>query len=137
MQQLAATFVEHGLSTLRFNFPYMQMGQRRVDNKSRAVATISLQLSNLPSNTIHFPFFSGWTQLWWSHGAPMQYWMRRFPVPVLIFCSFPLHPPKKPGQQRALHLPEIAQPMLFLSGTRDDLADSTLLTENRVRFAPG
>ena len=45
----------------------------------------------------------------------------------LIFCSFPLHPPKKPAVTRARHLPEIDRPMLFLSGTRDDLADAALL----------
>jgi predicted alpha/beta-hydrolase family hydrolase len=46
----------------------------------------------------------------------------------LVFCSFPLHPPKKPGMERAAHLREIEQPMLFLSGTRDGMATPELLT---------
>ena len=46
----------------------------------------------------------------------------------LILCSFPLHPPKKPGTQRAAHLAAIRQPVLFLSGTRDDMAHAELLT---------
>jgi predicted alpha/beta-hydrolase family hydrolase len=46
----------------------------------------------------------------------------------LIFCSFPLHPPHKPSSARAAHLAAIARPMLFLSGTRDALADAALLT---------
>ena len=47
----------------------------------------------------------------------------------LVFCSFPLHQPKKPSIERAAHMSNIAQPMLFLSGTRDDLADAGLLQD--------
>jgi predicted alpha/beta-hydrolase family hydrolase len=45
----------------------------------------------------------------------------------LIFCSFPLHPPGKPGTTRAAHLSSVRRPMLFLSGTRDALAEQALL----------
>jgi len=45
----------------------------------------------------------------------------------LIFFGFPLHPPKRPSIKRAPHLNLVKQPMLFLQGTRDDLADLTLL----------
>ncbi|MDA1076188.1 MAG: dienelactone hydrolase family protein [Proteobacteria bacterium] len=48
-------------------------------------------------------------------------------VQGLVFCSFPLHPSKKPSTLRAAHLPDIKVPMLFLSGTRDTLADPDLL----------
>ena len=37
----------------------------------------------------------------------------------LFFCSYPLHPPGKPSDQRAIHLPQISVPVLFVSGTRD------------------
>ena len=45
----------------------------------------------------------------------------------LIFFGFPLHPPKRPSVKRADHLKLVIQPMLFLQGTRDDLADLSLL----------
>ena len=45
----------------------------------------------------------------------------------LIFLGFPLHPPNRPGTKRADHLAKVSQPMLFLQGTRDTLADLTLL----------
>ena len=48
-------------------------------------------------------------------------------VQGLVFFGFPLHPPKKPGTKRADHLPKVSVPMLFLQGTRDDLADLQLL----------
>jgi predicted alpha/beta-hydrolase family hydrolase len=46
----------------------------------------------------------------------------------LVFLGFPLHPAGKPSDDRAKHLFDIGIPMLFLQGTRDDLADLTLLT---------
>ena len=48
---------------------------------------------------------------------------RELPAAGLIFCSFPLHMPGKPDTKRAQHLAAIRKPMLFLSGTRDELAE--------------
>ena len=48
-------------------------------------------------------------------------------VEGLILFSFPLHPNKKPAIKRAAHLGYISEPMLFLSGDRDTLADTALL----------
>ncbi|HEU4523629.1 MAG TPA: alpha/beta family hydrolase, partial [Gemmatimonadales bacterium] len=46
----------------------------------------------------------------------------------LVFLGFPLHPAKQPGVTRADHLARVQVPMLFLQGTRDDLADLGLIT---------
>ena len=40
-------------------------------------------------------------------------------VAGLVFLGYPLHPPGKPEQRRDAHLPAIAQPMLFVQGSRD------------------
>ncbi len=45
----------------------------------------------------------------------------------LLFLGFPLHSAGRPATERAAHLRRIALPMLFLQGTRDALADRTLL----------
>lgn len=45
----------------------------------------------------------------------------------LVFVGFPLHPAGKPADERAAHLFGIACPMLFLQGTRDELAALDLL----------
>ena len=45
----------------------------------------------------------------------------------LAFVGFPLHPAGKRGVERAAHLREVAVPMLFLQGTRDELAHLDLL----------
>ena len=60
---------------------------------------------------------------------PPAAWILLPNVRGLIFLGFPLHAPKKPARTRAEHLARVTIPMLFLQGTRDDLADSTLMRE--------
>jgi predicted alpha/beta-hydrolase family hydrolase len=50
-------------------------------------------------------------------------------VSGLVFFSFPLHQPGKPETKRADHLAAVSVPMLFLSGTRDELAELGLLRQ--------
>ena len=38
---------------------------------------------------------------------------------ALLLLSYPLHPPRRPEQQRTQHLPDLHTPTLFFSGTRD------------------
>lgn len=45
----------------------------------------------------------------------------------LAFLAFPLHPAGRPATDRALHLSDVKIPMLFLQGTRDELATLDLL----------
>ena len=54
----------------------------------------------------------------------------------LAFVGFPLHPAKQPAVSRAAHLGKIDIPMLFLQGTRDDLADLSLLTPVVEKLGP-
>ena len=52
------------------------------------------------------------------------------PLPAvkgLVFLGFPLHPANRPSVERAEHLSNIQIPMLFLQGTRDELAELALL----------
>src|SRR5574341_239321 len=54
----------------------------------------------------------------------------------LVFLGFPLHAPKQPSDKRAVHLGDVKIPMLFLQGTRDDLADLTLMKPLCKRLGP-
>jgi predicted alpha/beta-hydrolase family hydrolase len=45
----------------------------------------------------------------------------------LVFFGFPLHAAGKPSRERGDHLRETRVPLLFLQGTRDRLADLSLL----------
>jgi predicted alpha/beta-hydrolase family hydrolase len=54
----------------------------------------------------------------------------------LVFFAFPLHLPRKPDTTRADHLSAVAIPMLFLSGTRDELAELSLLQPVCAKLGP-
>jgi len=49
------------------------------------------------------------------------------PVRGLVLVGYPLHPAKRPEKERSEHFRALAQPALFLSGTRDALCDLTRL----------
>jgi len=54
----------------------------------------------------------------------------------LAFLGFPLHPAGKPSSERAKHLAEVHVPMLFVQGTRDNLAELTLLEPVIAQIGP-
>lgn len=57
-------------------------------------------------------------------------------VSGLLLLSYPLHPPRKPEQQRTQHLPDLRTPTLFVSGTRDPFGTIAEL-ERALKMIPG
>jgi len=56
-------------------------------------------------------------------------------VAGLLLLSYPLHPPRKPEQQRTQHLPNLRTPALFIQGTRDPFA-SIAEMEQALKMIP-
>jgi predicted alpha/beta-hydrolase family hydrolase len=56
-------------------------------------------------------------------------------VAALLLLSYPLHPPRKPEQQRTQHLPDLRTPALFVSGTRDPFG-SIVEIEQALKMIP-
>jgi predicted alpha/beta-hydrolase family hydrolase len=129
MLSISEALARQGIASLRFNFPFMEEGRRRVDAQATSVACILAAVETAREAAPDLPVFLGGH----SYGGRMASHAVLEPsAPVvsgLVFCSFPLHPPKKPGTQRAAHLPDIPLPMLFLSGTRDAMATPELLAD--------
>lgn len=128
MLGIAQGLAANGVGSLRFNFPFMQEGKRRVDSREVTTAAIA---STIDWASRKYPKLDLWAGghsfggRMTSH-AELEY---ELPVKGLIFCSFPLHAANKPNRIRAAHLSYIDKPMLFLTGTRDALAEPMLLTE--------
>jgi uncharacterized protein len=125
MQSIADAFEKRGIATLRFDFPFIEAGKNRVDSQDVATSTIANAYAAARERT-SLPIWLGGH----SFGGRMASHAvldRGLEPAGLIFCSFPLHPPGKPGTTRAAHLARVHVPMLFLSGTRDALAEQELL----------
>ena len=56
-------------------------------------------------------------------------------VAGLLLLSYPLHPPRKPEQQRTQHLPDLRTPTLFVHGTRDPFGSIAEL-EKALKMIP-
>jgi len=123
---LAESLADAGIATFRYNFPYSEHGTGRNSN-STCMATIrsatAAAVEAAPDLVLiaggHS--FSGRMTSNAASIAPLE------GVAGLVFFSFPLHMPGKPDTKRADHLTDVTVPMLFLSGTRDDLAEVDLL----------
>jgi predicted alpha/beta-hydrolase family hydrolase len=127
MQAVATGLAERGVATLRFNFQYMEAGKRSPDRPPAAHETIRAAVAAAATACAGLPLFAGGK----SFGGRMTSQAQAFaPLPGvrgLVFFGFPLHPAGKPSVTRAAHLSGIDVPMLFLQGTRDNLAELSLL----------
>ena len=125
MKAISEAFSGMGIATMRFNFPFKEDGLARVDSQAVSTATVKAAVEYVIAN-YRLPLFLGGH----SFGGRMASHAvidHGLNVAGMIFCSFPLHPRGKPSIARAEHLAAIRQPMLFLSGTRDALAEPELL----------
>jgi uncharacterized protein len=136
MAAAADGLAERGIATLRYQFPYMERGSRRPDTPAVAHAAVRAALNEASRLLPEIPLFAGGK----SFGGRMTSQAQADePLPGvrgLIFLGFPLHAAKKPSDERAKHLSEVHVPMLFLQGTRDDLADLELLRPIIERLSP-
>jgi len=125
LQSLSDALAREGVATLRYEFPYMESGTRRIDPAPVLEARVREAVAAAQEHGL--PLFAGGKSM---GGRMTSQAQAREPLPGvrgLVFVGFPLHPPKKPGVARAEHLRGVRVPMFFLQGTRDDLADLTLL----------
>jgi uncharacterized protein len=127
MQALADAFALRGIATLRFDFPFIEAGRKRVDPPAVATARIAAAFHSARERT-RLPLWLG-GHSFGGRMASHAVLTEQIAPAGLVFCSFPLHMPGKPGTERARHLADVRLPMLFLSGTRDELATPTLLEQ--------
>lgn len=123
MVELATVLSEKDIATLRFNFPFIENKKKRPDFPAVAHKTIQHAIQQAKEKYSALPLFLSGK----SFGGRMssQYIAQQANEAVkgLIFFGFPLHAIKKPSTDRAEHLKDVKVPMLFLQGTRDQLAE--------------
>jgi uncharacterized protein len=133
MESLGRELAGVGVATFRYQFPYMQQRRGRPDAPALLTATVQAAVTTASETASDLILLAGGKSL----GGRMTSWAfaegrstakaGTAPVRGLVFFGFPLHPPGRPGTQRADHLTRVSMPMLFLQGTRDTFADLTIL----------
>ncbi|MDO5745796.1 MAG: dienelactone hydrolase family protein [Micrococcaceae bacterium] len=123
-----------GLSTLRFNFPYMEAGKKFPDKPPAAIATWRAAMGAARDRSSGRGVFASGK----SFGGRMASMAAAEGMDAagLVFLGYPLHAPKKPEKLRDEHLYGLELPLLFLQGTRDPFARPGELEPVVARIGP-
>lgn len=142
METLARELADVGVATLRYQFPYMEQGRRSPNPPAVLIATVRAAFAAAADAAPDLRLLAGGKSL----GGRMTSQAVVNPpgtapdaitrVRGLVFFGFPLHAPGKPSATRAAHLEQVALPMLFFQGTRDTLADLSLLRPMCTKLGP-
>jgi predicted alpha/beta-hydrolase family hydrolase len=136
METVAAGLSERGVASLRYQFPYMEKASRRPDPPAVAHAAVRAAVAEAGRCCEGLTLIAGGKSF---GGRMTSQAQAAAPLPGvhgLAFLGFPLHPAGKPSDDRARHLADVHVPMLFIQGTRDNLAELKLLEPVVKRLGP-
>jgi len=106
---------------VRADFPYRKEGRKAPDRAPKLLAAIRDELAALDLDDE--PLVMGGRSMGGRMCSMIAAGADDRPPPPnlagLVLISYPLHPPGKPDNLRVEHLPDIAVPTLFVSGTKD------------------
>ena len=127
MQALADGLAARRVAALRYQFPHMERGSKRPDTPAVAHRAVRAAVAEAAQRAGSLPIFAGGRSFGGRMTSQAQAIAPLDRVRGLVFFAFPLHPAGKPSDARAAHLSDVHIPMLFVQGTRDALADMSLL----------
>ena len=127
MKELSRELANHNIASLRYNFLYMEQKKKRPDFPAVAHKAVEEAINRAREIFPDKPLYAGGKSF---GGRMTSQYLSNKEVPGIkgiIFVGFPLHPAGKPSIDRAEHLHKCMSPMLFLQGTRDTLAELSLI----------
>lgn len=127
MVTLAEALAEANITTLRFNFPFTENKKGRPDTPVVAHQTIEAAIIKAKELFPKLSLFVSGKSFGGRMSSQFLSAHQDAKVKGIIFYGFPLHPAGKPSTERAAHLKDVQIPMLFLQGTKDALAEWSLI----------
>jgi uncharacterized protein len=127
MEAVATGLAERGVATLRYQFPYMEKASKRPDPPGIAQAAVRAAVAEAGRHCGNLRLIAGGKSFGGRMTSQAQAAAPLAGVRGLAFLGFPLHPAGKPSSDRAKHVAAVRVPMLFMQGTRDNLAELSLL----------
>lgn len=109
---------DEGIASARFDFPYVVAGRRMPGPAGHAVATWRAVLASPVLAALPGPIWAA-GKSYGGRMASMAAAEGQIAPAGLIYLGYPLHPPGDPDKARVAHLPDVAQPQLFVEGTND------------------
>jgi uncharacterized protein len=122
MVAVALGLAERGIASLRYQFPYMEKKSRRPDPPRVAQGAVRAAVATAGGLLPKLPLLAGGKSFGGRMTSQAQAVGPLSGVIGLAFLGFPLHPAGRPARERGQHLFDVKLPMLFLQGTRDQLA---------------
>ena len=136
MSNLSEALASASISTFRYQFPYMEEGRHVPDRTPILTATVAAAILAATKLAPKLLVFAGGKSMGGRMTSQAAAQGLLPDVRGLVFFGFPLHQPNRPDTKRAEHLADVKIPMLFLQGTRDTLADLTLMRPLTKKLAP-
>jgi predicted alpha/beta-hydrolase family hydrolase len=127
LQQIAEALAHRAVATFRFQFPYTQARRRRIDPPAVLHGAVRAAVRAASNAAPGLPVLAGGKSMGGRMTTQAQAEAPLEGVRGIALLGFPLHPAREPSVARAEHLPRVRVPLLFLQGTRDELADLLLL----------
>jgi len=127
MNDIVAVLGARGIATFRYQFPYLEHKTYRPDPQPILLATVRSAVEAARGAAGDLPFLAGGKSMGGRMTSLAASKEALNGVRGIVFFGFPLHPANAPATERAEHLQRVAVPMLFLQGTRDKLAELSLL----------
>jgi predicted alpha/beta-hydrolase family hydrolase len=127
---LAESVAREGIRAVRVNLPYREAGRRSPPRAERAAAGYRAIVEAARAEVDRDGTWFVGGKSYGGRVATLAVAEGLEAAGILLY-GYPMHPPGKPEQLRALHWPDVDAPCLFLQGTADTFGSVELLEEHR------
>jgi predicted alpha/beta-hydrolase family hydrolase len=136
MESISSALARHGIATLRFNFVYAEAKRKDLDPRPLLIEAVEAATREGERRRGSLPLLLGGKSVGGMMAAEALRDAALPGVKGLVLLSYPLHAPGRPSGVHARALEGVKQPILFLQGTRDPLADLTLMEGLVAKLGP-